>query len=153
MTRRSLESCDVVGNTEQLGHYIALLTQLAGVHLQHVLKANVASREIIADDLETVRKRLRRFVEQDRAIHSDAQEHFAKKLTTNPVSVSSLLLDTPLSTFAPTPVRRLQSLWYATPAELHFRAKQRMIYIQNIARDLLVSSRDETPVEASTERL
>jgi len=130
----ALDSCDVVGTTEELGHYMAILAHLTGMETPKPAHVNRSVHEIIEEEPGRLRERLKPYVEIDSRIYTHAQERFEVSK-----EQCQLKLDTAVLhgigdlTF----YERLQSFCRITPQERRARLSRRLTVLKNYTRDVL----------------
>lgn len=137
--RRALDSCDTVGVSEYLGHYMAILAGISGLKPSYPIVANQSSRKMLVSDPHTLRAALAPHNEWDTELYEIASGKFAALCAQHPAAADSPLLGPPWPLPASGIKDRLVTLVHSDPVELLHRAKDRAWSALNRARDPLRS--------------
>ena len=94
--KRALDSCDLVGVTERLGHYLAVLSVMAGLKLDVSVRTNRTSKHILRGAEADLREALVPYHTFDIALHKYAQAKFEEVVAKYPDAIKSPLLAPPV---------------------------------------------------------
>jgi len=115
--QEALESCEVVGTTEDMSGYILALAQISGLEIREAIHANISPRDIIDEDMPSLRDRLRIHVGQDRILYEYARTRFARLADCLDIPQPPSLATVPEEIAAPGFVRRMITLARRRPAD------------------------------------
>ena len=138
--KERLDHCQLVGVTENLGRYMALLAQLAGLDVRIPFRANSAPRDILDIDKDRLRRRLEPYIAFDSQLHEYARDRFERLAAQHPELGSSPLLSTPQLAKPWSLNERFLSLRHANPRELWQRWRKRYWRYINRRRDTTAKS-------------
>jgi hypothetical protein len=133
----ALESCEIVGITEELGLYMAILAHVAGIDAPGPAHLNRSAHEIIDEDTRRLHDRLRPYVEFDSRLYALARRRFEITKQEYGLALAPLVAD---ETGDLTLLERLQSFYQISPQERRARVTRRLAIVRNYARDLLDSA-------------
>jgi hypothetical protein len=130
----ALDSCDVVGTTEELGLYMAILAHLTGMEPPKPAHVNRSAHDIIEEEPGRLRERLKPYVEIDSRIYAHAQERFEVSKEQCQLKLDTAVLH---GTGDLTFYERVQSFCRITPQERRARLTRRLTVLKNYTRDIL----------------
>jgi hypothetical protein len=130
----ALDSCDVVGTTEELGFYMAILAHLTGVEPPKPTHVNRSAHDIIEEEPDRLRERLKPYVEIDSRIYAHAHERFEVSKQQCDLKLDPAFLH---GTGDLTFYERLQSFYRITPQQRRARLSRRLTVLKNYTRDIL----------------
>jgi hypothetical protein len=132
----ALESCEIVGTTEELGLYMAILAYSAGIDSPGPAHVNRSAHEIIDEDPRRLHGRLRPYVEFDSHLYALARRRFEVTKQEYGLALAPLVVDTAGDlTFS----ERLQSFYELSPQERRARLTRRLKILKNYTREMLGS--------------
>ena len=132
--KRALESCELVGVTEELGRYMAILSHVSGLRAEAPIVANRTSKAAMDIDPDELRRRLPRYVDQDAELYEWARGRFASLAAQFP-TISSLMAP-PIVRRSPTLRERIIAVRRANFTEVGQRVASRLRRARNRLRDI-----------------
>lgn len=82
--RRALDACEIIGVTEDMAGYVGMLAAASGIVPEEMVIANRTGRDILDEDENVLKARLRPHVALDLALHEAAAERVARQARRSP---------------------------------------------------------------------
>jgi len=133
----ALESCEIVGITEELGLYMAILAHVAGIDAPGPAHLNRSAHEIIDEDPQRLHDRLAPYVELDSHLYALARRRFEITKQEYGLALAPLVAD---GTGDLTLYERLQSFYQISSQERRARVTRNLTILKNYTLDLLGSA-------------
>jgi hypothetical protein len=130
----ALESCEIVGTTEELGPYMAILAHVAGIDAPSPAHLNRSAHEIIDEDPRRLHDRLKPHVDLDSRLYIRARRRFELTKQKYGLAADSHVAD---GTGDLTLRERLRSFYQISHRERRARMTRRLTILKNYTRDIL----------------
>lgn len=134
---RALDSCEIVGTTEELALYMAILAHVMGMDAPKPAHLNRSAHEIIDELPERLYVRLKPYAEIDARLYAHARERFEVTKEQFDLRLDPLALR---GSGELTFYERLQSFCQISPQERKARLSRRLTILKNYALDKLATA-------------
>lgn len=134
--KRALDSCEVVGVTDQLDLYLALLSALAGMRFDSAVRTNRTSKDILDSNQTRLREKIAPYFKFDAELYTYAKARFEESFAKHD---GELIIPRILHTVETVKLalRDRIVIWrQASSRELWGRIQQRLRQLVNVARDV-----------------
>jgi hypothetical protein len=130
----ALDSCEIVGTTEELALYMAILAHVTGTDAPKPAHLNRSAHEIIDEEPGRLHERLKHYVEIDSRLYAHARKRFEVTKEQYDLRLEPLALR---GTGELTFYERLQSFCQISPQERKARLTRRLTILKNYTCEIL----------------